>query len=386
MKPLIDIGTNIVDDMLLRGKYRGKQKHEGDLIEIVQRAYACGVARIICTAGTLAEAKHTIAVCEQLEAHKDFPKGLRLHSTVGVHPTRCNVFEQAQGGADAYTASMLKLAQQHSGKRIVSIGECGLDYDRLRFCKKPVQLKHFARHLALANTTQLPLFLHDRNTSGDFYDIVKAQRGTFKHGVVHSFTGTAAELKALLALGLYIGINGCSLKTEASIDVMRQVPLNRLCLETDAPWCGISSTSAAAKYVATHFPSVKPEKHTPNDGKCVKRRCEPMHMVQVVEAVANARGIPVATVAQAAYDNTMLCFFPAEVKEQEAKQTTKHATTTTTKQTMASTTKPHQTTNAATAAANNAATTSNAATASSDAAAAATAAPGVVLFAAKPKQ
>lgn len=61
------------------------------------------------------------------------------------------------------------------------------------------------------------MYLHNRNTGNDFFDIVKANRHKFTRGVVHSFTGNLEEMKQILSLDLYIGINGCSLKTEENI-------------------------------------------------------------------------------------------------------------------------------------------------------------------------
>lgn len=110
--------------------------------------------------------------------------------------------------------------------------ECGLDYDRLFFSPKDVQLRHFALHFDLAAKHGLPLFLHDRNTSGDFLRIMRAHRHRVPGGVVHSFTGTAGEAKEYLDMGLQLGINGCSLKTEENLAVVRGLPLDRLLLET----------------------------------------------------------------------------------------------------------------------------------------------------------
>ena len=81
------------------------------------------------------------------------------------------------------------------------------------------------------------MYLHNRNTGNDFYDIVKKNRSRFSTGVVHSFTGTAEEIKQIVELDLYIGINGCSLKTQENIDALKLVPMDRMMLETDAPYC-----------------------------------------------------------------------------------------------------------------------------------------------------
>jgi TatD DNase family protein len=71
----------------------------------------------------------------------------------------------------------------------------------------------FPPHFELAERTGLPMYLHSRSTGGDFNRIIRENRHRFSGGVVHSFTGTAEELQEILALDLYVGINGCSLKT-----------------------------------------------------------------------------------------------------------------------------------------------------------------------------
>lgn len=72
------------------------------------------------------------------------------------------------------------------------------------------------------------MYLHNRNTGSDFYDIVKKNRSRFTTGVVHSFTGSAEEVKQIVELDLYIGINGCSFKTAENLEVLKQIPLDRL--------------------------------------------------------------------------------------------------------------------------------------------------------------
>ena len=129
--------------------------------------------------------------------------------------------------------------------------------------------------------------------------------------VVHSFDGTAAEAADLLSLpGVYIGINGCSLRSEASLEVVRTIPLDRLMLETDAPWCSIKNTHPGKPFVVTEWATKDKKKAFRNlEEACVsgdeasrlaeearlrdvtvKDRSEPCHIAQVAEVLAAARG------------------------------------------------------------------------------------------------
>jgi TatD DNase family protein len=149
----------------------------------------------------------------------------------------------------------------NSSKNVVAIGECGLDYDRLEFCPKEKQIESFKKHLELSKTIKKPFFFHNRNSTLDFVRIVREYRDSFSSGVVHSFTGNTHELKEILSLDLYIGINGCSLKNKEQINVIREIPLTRLMIETDAPWCSIRPTHAAVEYIENlTFDAVKKEK------------------------------------------------------------------------------------------------------------------------------
>lgn len=119
----------------------------------------------------------------------------------------------------------------------VALGEIGLDYDRLFLSPKEPQLKYFEAQLDLAIEIQLPLFLHSRAAGEDFERLIGSRLPQLpKGGLVHSFTGTMEEMKRLVALGLHIGVNGCSMKTEENLKVVKAIPLDRIQIETDGPW------------------------------------------------------------------------------------------------------------------------------------------------------
>lgn len=296
LRKYIDIGVNLTDAMY-KGIYHGSKKHEGDLEAVLQRAWNSGMQKMIITGGSLEDSREALQLAESHE---------KLYSTVGCHPTRCGEFEKS-GDPAKYLQSLQDLAQ--TGKhKVVAIGECGLDYDRLEFCPKATQIKYFEHQLTLCQTVRLPLFLHCRNAASDLVNILSKNRDLLHGGVVHSFDGTEQDLKSLLELGYYIGINGCSLKTAENLQVVAKIPNDRLMLETDSPWCEVRPTHAGAKCIKTIYPTVKKEKWQAS--RMVKGRNEPANIVHILEIVASVKEEDANTLCNTIHQNTMKLFFP----------------------------------------------------------------------------
>jgi len=316
----IEIGVNLSDRMY-QGEYNGSKKHEADLSQVLDRAWKAGLESMIITGGSLSDASEAIELSKQDD---------RLYATVGCHPTRCTEFEKPINGNEVddslsnsiedysieYMKSLEKLIADNP-RKVVAIGECGLDYDRLHFCPKDIQKKYFERQLQLSSNTKLPLFLHCRNSGKDLIEILNRNYENLpKHkGVVHSFDGTYEEARQLIELGFCIGINGCSLKTQENLEVVKQIPNDKLMIETDAPWCEIRPTHASARYIneLNIIPSVKKEKWKP--GVMVKGRNEPCNIRHVFDVIAGIKSEEECTeefknaLADQIYKNTNNVFF-----------------------------------------------------------------------------
>lgn len=209
-----------------------------------------------------------------------------------------------------------------------------------------MQRRNFETQLALAKRLHMPLFLHSRAAHSDLIAILRrhwdelvqtvpqqdADQASGKVGVVHSFTGTGDELSELLELGLYVGVNGCSLKTQENLDVVRLIPPERIMLETgasmacritwahgtDAPWCDIRSTHASAPLLDAFRkkepelaklyspPKTKPEKWSAD--ALVKGRNEPCTIGEVAAVVSELQGIDIRELARHAFANASRLF------------------------------------------------------------------------------
>ncbi|KAI4172259.1 MAG: hypothetical protein LQ343_003694 [Gyalolechia ehrenbergii] len=299
-----DVGINLTD-----GTYRGfynhrkEPSHPGDLDRVLNRASSVGVHKFMVTGSDLEQSLQAIELAKQYRG--------QCYATVGVHPCSADAFERADGGGDQLLEGLKKTAEQGTKDGWVkAFGEFGLDFDRLGHCKEEVQERWFGRQLEVAVELQLPLFLHSRAAHSSFLSILKRHLSRLpRRGLVHSFTGTLSEMWEIIDLGFDIGINGCSLKTEENLEVVKEVPLDRLQLETDGPWCEIRPSHAGMKYLEGFkdpFKKVKKEKW--EDEAMVKGRNEPVEIVKVAKVVSGIKGIELEHVVEMAWGNSIEMF------------------------------------------------------------------------------
>jgi TatD DNase family protein len=248
---LIDIGINLTHD-----------SYDKDRDAVLARAAAAGVTQMVVT-GSSGTSSHNAA--ELARSHPG-----RLFATAGVHPHHATEL-----------SAELESTLEHLARNpeIVAVGECGLDYFR-DFSPRDVQRDAFARQLEIAARVGKPVFLHQRDAHDDFIAILREHRSALAHGAVaHCFTGNGKELAACLELGLAIGITGwiCDDRRGGHlVPLMREIPAQRLMLETDGP------------YLLPRDLSPKP----------ASRRNEPAYLPHIAREVARARGESVEQLAQ----------------------------------------------------------------------------------------
>lgn len=328
----IDIGINLTDAQF-QGIYHGKHVHKPDLRNVIDRARMSGVEKMIITGSNLPESQKALEICKagdyavdgqgrdadqqaiDQQSSNTNHHVTNLYCTVGVHPCHAGeIAEKSEPDQKQYLEDLESLAKDPQNRRFVkAFGEIGLDYDRFHYASKETQQTYFQKQLEIAVRLDLPLFLHSRACHEDFTAMLKPfLPGLPRRGVVHSFTGTIAEMTELVEMGFYIGLNGCSLKTAENLEVAKEVPLDRLLLETDGPWCEMRPSHASSTHIQPHkdvdmpFPSVKKEKWAPN--ALVKGRCEPCAMPLVARVIASVKKVPYDTVVEAAYENSVKLF------------------------------------------------------------------------------
>lgn len=160
----------------------------------------------------------------------DFVKTHHVFGTAGIHPHNADRARQED------FQLMERILSEND--KIVAVGECGLDYDRM-FSTKENQIRCLEKHIVLAEKLNKPLFLHERSASGDFIKRFKKHPDICKRSVVHCFTGNKEVLDQYLSMGFSIGITGwiCDDRRGKELrEAVHRIPLDRILVETDAPY------------------------------------------------------------------------------------------------------------------------------------------------------
>jgi TatD DNase family protein len=233
----------------------------GELEDIVGRARTAGVGMLVTISTRIRRFDGILGIADR------FPQ---VFCSVGTHP------HYAHEELDVPVAEIVRLAQN---PKVVAIGEAGLDYF---YDKSPreAQAQGFRNHIAAAQETGLPLVIHARDADADVAAILKEEmaRKSFT-AVLHCFTGGAELARCALDIGLYISFSGILTfkKSEELREVASSVPLDRLLVETDAP------------YLAP--------------GKYRGKRNEPAYVVETAREVARVKGVSEKEIAEQTTEN-----------------------------------------------------------------------------------
>ena len=236
-----------------------------DADQIIADAAAAGVTKMVCIGCDVGDSE--VAV--------DFVQSRpRAWAAIGIHPHEAKRYPD--GNAD-----LARFAGFATRPKVVAVGECGLDYFYNHSDKRD-QERILRFQIELALKYDLPMVFHVRDAFEDFWPIFDSYQGI--RGVVHSFTATRKELDQLVERGLYAGINGIITfsKAQAQLEAAKAVPLDRIVIETDAPFL----TPA------------------PNRGTI----CEPKHAATTLQFVAALQGLTDEELATASTANAKLLF------------------------------------------------------------------------------
>lgn len=259
------------------------------------------------TTMSLEGAKHN------LELVRQYSELLPLKMTIGVHPYHAGEIYADQGSTQYLDTirEIGKTLMTESPSPLAAFGEIGLDYVYLDRADKETQQRAFKDQLEMATEFQLPLFLHVRESTDDFISIItpylpKLSRG----GLVHSFAGSKAEMLQLVELGLDISVNGVSFRSDEQIEMVKHIPLERLQLETDSPWCEILEKDPRIEsFIATARALPPSRKHNKFiSGQMIKTRNESCTIERVGLVVAGLKGISAAEIAETAWNNSSRMF------------------------------------------------------------------------------
>lgn len=224
-----------------------------ELSNVVERATAVGVDKLLCVSVTLADFP---AMAEQTKQFEN------VYLSCGMHPL--NQDDKVDEG---------QLLALSDGERVIAVGETGLDYFYAPETKA-LQLDSFRKHVRVAKQVNKPLIIHTRDAQQDTLDILREEDAQQVGGILHCFTESWEMAEQAIAMGFYISFSGIVTFKNASAlrEVAKQVPNDKFLIETDAP------------YLAP----------VPHRGK----QNQPAYVVEVAKHLASIRGVSVETIAE----------------------------------------------------------------------------------------
>ncbi|MBE6538326.1 MAG: TatD family deoxyribonuclease [Ruminococcaceae bacterium] len=201
---------------------RFANEHNGGAEDILSAVFSGDVGWIINVGTNNENAERCVA---QALRYKN------MYAAVGIHPTDC----QEYSDIDSEISRLKDILSKREEKKIIAIGEIGLDY-HYDDTDKPKQQAFFERQLVLATELDMPVIIHDRDAHGDVFDTVRSYPGV--RGVFHSYSGSAEMAKELVKMGWYISFSGVlTFKNAAKVkEVAEIVQTDRVLIETDCPY------------------------------------------------------------------------------------------------------------------------------------------------------
>ena len=241
---------------------------EADRSQVITRARQAGVCCMMVVGTTLERSRQAVALADATAG---------VIASIGIHP---------HDAASASDAVLDELAGLAANPNVRAVGECGLDFNRMHSPQK-IQEHWLAEQVTLARRLELPLIFHERDSEGRFLEMLKTLAPEGLCGVVHCFSGNRSELEGYLDLGLSIGITGIlthKKRGEELRELALDVPLDRILIETDAPYL------------------------TPSPERNRHKRNEPAFVARVLDRLSALRGISPATLADQLFANTCRLF------------------------------------------------------------------------------
>ena len=259
--PETTAGTRLIDSHC----HLDMDTYQDDLDTVVASAAASGVDTIITIGIDLASSRRAVALTRKYSG---------VFATVGIHP------HDAVEGCDQVYQQLRELSKD---TKVVGYGEIGLDYAK-NYAPKEVQLRTFAAQLELVRELRLPVVIHDREAHTDTLGLLREKGPFTAGGVMHCFSGDTDLARQVLEIGFHLSIPGVVTFKNANAlrDVVREIPLEHLLIETDGPFLA----------------------PVPWRGK----RNRPDLLLYTADKIAEIKGITIEEVAHQTRQNTMALF------------------------------------------------------------------------------